>query len=55
MSTTTKNRRAQTRYSVLSQKEARVEFVFPFPHGKAFRLPLTNSTPHGSAARSAIP
>jgi hypothetical protein len=47
MSTTTKNRRAQTRYSVLAEDRARVEFVYPMPNGKAYSLPLANLSASG--------
>lgn len=51
MSTTAKNRRGQRRYSVSGTDEARVEFVFPAPHGRTFQLPLTNISSSGLSFR----
>ena len=47
MSTTTKNRRALTRYSVLGGQRARVEFVYPAPNGESYNLPLANLSASG--------
>jgi len=47
MSTTTKNRRAQTRYSVLADDRARIEFVYPTPNGKTYSMPLANLSASG--------
>ena len=47
MPTTTKSRRSQTRYSVLADDRARVEFVYPAPNGATYSMPLTNLSASG--------
>jgi hypothetical protein len=47
MPTTTKNRRVQTRYSVLADDRARVEFVYPSPNGESYSMPLANLSASG--------
>lgn len=47
MATITKNRRRQTRHSVSPEDLARVEFDYPTPNGRRYRLPLVNISASG--------
>ena len=47
MSTATKSRRRQPRYSVSRPKEVCVEFEHPSPNGRHFRLPVVNLSSSG--------
>jgi hypothetical protein len=47
MTTMTKNRRHQRRHTVSPENVARVEFDYPTPNGKQYRLPLVNISASG--------
>jgi hypothetical protein len=47
MTVRTATRRRQRRYAIQRDKSACVEFEFPSPNGKAYRLPLVNISASG--------
>jgi hypothetical protein len=47
MSTTTKNRRRQRRHTISTELLARVEFDYPTPNGRSYRVPVINLSPSG--------